>query len=303
MQANPVTAVVVTHNRQRDLEHCLAALREQTHPLTTVIVVDNASTDATALFLAQQSDISIVTLAANAGGAGGFDAGMAAAAETNAQWWWLMDDDCIPDSDSLAKLFQAVSDGPEDVGAAVPTVMYSNGDQVCGYVRPDFSMQQVTRDALEVDWAPFLGLLLRSATCREVGAVRSDFFISHDDKEYCLRMRMNGWTLRAAPFAVMRHPRVETDSTHRVFGRDITVPNLPPWREYYSVRNGVIVDRLTGNSAVGSGRSLPRLVGAEVRTLARLMLRPRANGRRAWMRTLGLIDALLGRTGARILPD
>lgn len=72
MQASSVAAVVVTHNRQRDLERCLEALRAQTHPLTAIIVVDNASTDATASFLAQQPDITIVTLAANAGGAGGF---------------------------------------------------------------------------------------------------------------------------------------------------------------------------------------------------------------------------------------
>ena len=210
-------------------------------------------------------------------------AGMAAASETHTQWWWLMDDDCLPDSDSLAHLFRVVSDGPEDVGAAVPRVMYSNGDERCGYVRPDFNdKQQITRDAREVDWAPFVGLLLRSAACREVGAVRSDFFISHDDKEYCLRMRMNGWTLRAAPRAVVRHPR-GTKLTHRIFGIEVAAKNSAPWREYYSVRNGVIVDRLTGNSAVGSGRSLPRLVVAEVRMLARLMLRPRANGRRAWM--------------------
>ncbi len=302
MQASSVTAVVVTHNRQRDLERCLEALRAQTHPLTAIIVVDNASTDATAPFLAQQPDTTIVTLATNTGGAGGFKAGMAAASETHTQWWWLMDDDCVPDSDSLAKLCHAVSDGLANVGAAVPMVMYSNGDQVCGYVRSDFRKQQSTRDTLEVDWAPFVGLLLRSVACREVGAVRSDFFISHDDKEYCLRMRMNGWTLRAAPCAVVRHPRNDPQSTHRIFGMEVSVPNKPPWREYYAVRNSVIVDRLTRSSAVCSGRSLPRLVVAEARMLARLMLRPRANGRRAWMRIRGLIDSLLGRTGARILP-
>lgn len=48
-----VTAVVVTWNAERDVDACLAALRAQDHPALDVVVVDNASTDATRAIVAR----------------------------------------------------------------------------------------------------------------------------------------------------------------------------------------------------------------------------------------------------------
>ncbi len=46
-----VAAVVVTYNRKVLLKECLDALLAQTRPLDSIIVVDNASTDGTRVFL------------------------------------------------------------------------------------------------------------------------------------------------------------------------------------------------------------------------------------------------------------
>ena len=45
-----ICAVVVTFNRKKLLLHCLNALKEQTHALSHVVVIDNASTDGTVDF-------------------------------------------------------------------------------------------------------------------------------------------------------------------------------------------------------------------------------------------------------------
>ena len=46
-----ICAVVVTFNRKVLLLNCLNALKAQTHPLSHIVVIDNASTDGTADFL------------------------------------------------------------------------------------------------------------------------------------------------------------------------------------------------------------------------------------------------------------
>ena len=83
MTAPPETvcAVVVTRNRLRLLEECLAAVEGQTRPPDHVLVVDNASTDGTPGFVSHQHpDAQLLRLDSNEGGAGGFHEGLRTAA-------------------------------------------------------------------------------------------------------------------------------------------------------------------------------------------------------------------------------
>ena len=83
--ATTVAAVVVTFNRLEKLKNVLAALEAQTRLPEQLIIVNNASTDDTAVYLNEyerdfplkdKTSITIVTLPENVGGAGGFSAGM-----------------------------------------------------------------------------------------------------------------------------------------------------------------------------------------------------------------------------------
>ena len=106
MSDQRVIALVVTFNRLAQLQQTVARLllAERTH-LAGVLVVDNASTDGTAAWLAGAggSASACAGTAANSGGAGGFEAGMRhAMAELSPDWLLLMDDDARPAPDMLA---------------------------------------------------------------------------------------------------------------------------------------------------------------------------------------------------------
>src|SRR3954453_10862394 len=76
-----VCAVVVTHNRREMLRRCLGALARQTTQVDRVVVIDNASIDGTADLVRDEfPDAELLRLEKNAGGAGGFHAGMKRAA-------------------------------------------------------------------------------------------------------------------------------------------------------------------------------------------------------------------------------
>ena len=282
-----VAGVVLTHNRIDDLKRCLSALCSQTRQLDFLIVVNNASSDATPTFLAHQSDIAVVTLATNSGSAGGFRAGMEAAAKTPAEWWWIMDDDCLPAASALERLVKRCVNAPPSLGGVAPMVRYSDGAVTCGLTWPDSAIGRDDHDTRRVDWAPFCGLLLRAEACLAIGPVRDDFFMWHDDAEYCLRLYLDGWSLVAVPDSVFYHPALKEG---------------PAWRGYYAARNGFIVDRMLNKAIPGYGTSLGRKLARECKDLAHLMTHLRSNRTRIWMRAKGVVHALFGRTGPRELP-
>ena len=53
-QKEKIAAVVVTYNRKDLLKECLDALLNQTRPLDSIILIDNASTDGTPEFLKEK---------------------------------------------------------------------------------------------------------------------------------------------------------------------------------------------------------------------------------------------------------
>ncbi len=308
-----VTSVVVTHNRINDLRVCLCSLREQTRPPDTIIVVDNACTDGTPEFLASQADITVVRLEHNVGASGGFRYGMARALQGDPSWLWIMDDDCVPAPNSLELLLRAAEEKPKTLAGVVPAVCYSDGRVEYGYTRTGGNFRSpihpVSHGSASVDMAPFLALLLRADACRDVGEVREDFFIWHDDVEYCLRLRVKGYSLIAEPEATVAHPAQARSHTRRVLGRSIALNGQPPWKEYYGTRNRLIVDNATEGTCMSRGRSLPWRLAREVALIVRLLvqpsqilIQPHTQLRRVHMRAKGVMDGVLGRSGPRVLP-
>ena len=100
---NPgVTAVVVTYNRKDLLIECLEAIQSQSYPVSSILLIDNASTDGThdALndkgFLKNNNFIYCL-METNLGGAGGFHEGFRRAAKLKNDFIWIMDDDTVPE--------------------------------------------------------------------------------------------------------------------------------------------------------------------------------------------------------------
>src|SRR5258708_39465148 len=85
-----VAAVLVTYNRKELLVEALTALRAQTRPADTVIVVDNASTDGTADLVRERfAQVELLERTRNLRAAGWFPPGIAPAAGGDPGAAWL----------------------------------------------------------------------------------------------------------------------------------------------------------------------------------------------------------------------
>lgn len=193
---NPTAAVVVTHNRIDLLRQCVAQLENQTCACD-ILIVDNASTDGTAQWLASQPDLHCRNTGANLGGAGGFNLGMRWAVEAGYDYVWVMDDDCLPQPDALEKLLEADRILEGNYGWLSSVALWTDGSE-CRMNRQKLNKRFYEFSPLlkcglvQAEQATFVSLLLRSETIRQFGLPIKEFFIWGDDIEFTRRIAVRG---------------------------------------------------------------------------------------------------------------
>ena len=111
-----IIAVVVTYNRMELLKRNIRCL-QQNKPISSIVIVNNGSTDGTTEWLAAQEGLTVINQT-NVGGAGGFYTGIQYAYQAGADWIWCMDDDVFPRADCLEQLLPY--SGKKDIGILAP---------------------------------------------------------------------------------------------------------------------------------------------------------------------------------------
>jgi rhamnopyranosyl-N-acetylglucosaminyl-diphospho-decaprenol beta-1,3/1,4-galactofuranosyltransferase len=266
---NTVAAVVVTFNRKQLLTECLDALLSQTHAVEKIIVIDNASTDGTPEYLKEKlylehSLIEYIRLSENTGGAGGFYAGTKRAYELGYEWIWLMDDDAEPylnALETLAKHFGTVS-----ISALASTVKDAKGISLTH--RGIINFEQVfptfhtihkplnigcyNNKNVEIDMASFVGILINRHSIHEVGFPKKEFFIHHDDVEYCIRLRQAGKILLITDSIILHKEQSKNSQAEVNFmGKNFfKVPYEKFWLTYFGKRNLVWIGKKYAKSKV-----------------------------------------------------
>lgn len=193
---SPVAAIVVTYNRLELLRQCVEALRAQT-AACDILIVDNASTDGTANWLASQPDLHCRNTGSNLGGAGGFHFGMRWSVEDGYDYVWLMDDDTLPMPDALQKLLEAdrILDG--NYGWLSSVALWTDGSE-CKMNRQKLKKSFYEYSPLmkyglvQAEQATFVSLFLRSETIRRFGLPIKEYYIWGDDLEYTRRIAVRG---------------------------------------------------------------------------------------------------------------
>lgn len=243
-----VVAITVTYNRTRTLERCLSALESQSRPVDKIIIVDNNSSEEEKLRLRQlvsgKQQVEVLWLPENAGGAGGFEAGMREARSMDPDWYWLMDDDAYPREDCLIRLLEAEGD-LEKVGFLAPLIFGVDFQEYQLFhhkflkglslktvpVASDYvHLSTVTK----IDANAFVGPLIAKKAVDLVGIADGSLFIYGDDTEYTYRItrKLNGYVIKNA---VIEHQ-----------DQPITLNYISPsvwWKEYYNYRNQIFMLR------------------------------------------------------------
>ena len=209
-----VSIVIVTWNGRAYLDACLTAVAAQEGVDAETILVDNASTDGTVMYVRERFPwVRLVTLGENRGFAGGNNAGVR---EARGRLVALLNNDTIADPGWLRALCRGIDEGSRFALAASKivymhdaAVIDSAGDGLLRWGGA-FKRHHGAPAAAAVDSGEVFGVcgaacLMPKAVFDELGGFDEDFFASHEDVDLSYRARLRGYRCRYVADAIVRH--------------------------------------------------------------------------------------------------
>jgi hypothetical protein len=217
-----LSVIIVTHNSASVLSECLGALRRGTSVVFEIIVIDNASSDATVSILASHGHLQFRENSNNVGFAAACNQGLAMA---TGEYFVLLNPDVIVHQHALDQLLSWLDTNPS-VGIVGPQSTDANGavqryqtarPGILGYVTRILgcdarsSGEADDRSPVEVDWVSGFCLMARRTILSDVGWFDEGFFMYSEDVDWCLRARRAGWKAALLRSVKVIHP---TDGGH-----------------------------------------------------------------------------------------
>ncbi len=234
----PYTVVTVIPNLNGEdyLAESIDSVLAQTVP-TTIVVVDNASTDNSMEVLHSYND-KIVTIIRekNYGFTGGVNPGIDYAFNNNFDFVALLNNDARVDTKWLEEL---LADIPENVGASTGSLLMEDGsgydttgecftDWGLAFPRDRGGSTTHKRSASFVFGATGGATLYRVSALQEVGKFDQNFFAYNEDVDLSFRLQLAGWKVRYVPDALAYHRLSQTTKKmYKGFAVYHTFKNLP----------------------------------------------------------------------------
>lgn len=239
-----IAAVVVTYNRFDKLKKALKSYEDQVCNVDYMIVVDNASTDATADWLDKWKNenhkffVEIIHSKENLGGSGGFYLGQKKAMELDVDWILIADDDAYLPENYVSDLREyIVHHNTDDVSVLCGIV--KDNESFCNHHRMilknnicqlDFwekpLLSSYKNKTFYINHSSYVGPLINKRKLLKAGLVEKDFFIWFDDAEHSLRLGKVGKMI-CLPDLVIEH--------------DVEKSNAQlSWKSYYGFRNRLV---------------------------------------------------------------
>lgn len=237
-----ISVVVVNYNGGKFLNESIRSALPQ---VDEVIVVDNASTDAStnlcSQHFAEESKLKIIRNDANLGFAVACNIGAAHASGSHVLF---LNPDCRLDDDAVSELMR-VLDSAESIGMVGGLLVNPDGSEQGGgrravptpwrsFVRAfglsrfanrwpklffDFHLhkQPLPAQPIEVEAISGACMLVKRAAMNDVGPWDECYFLHCEDLDWCMRFRKMGWTIMFVPSARVAHEHGASSRSRPIF--------------------------------------------------------------------------------------
>jgi GT2 family glycosyltransferase len=235
-----VSVIVVTFNSAAHLRRCIDAIRSQTYPSTELIVIDNASADASVEIVRQYAQ-HLVRNETNRGFSAAVNQGIALASGEFVQ---LVNPDAFLEPQYIARVVKSLQMAGEKFGMATGKLLQaetgridSQGIRMTRSGRHlDIGQGEVDDDDDDADYEVFgvsgAAALYRMSFLRDAAVdgeiFDEDFFAYREDADLAWRGQIFGWRAMYVADAVAHHVRRVTPEVRR---------SLPASLNMHSVKN------------------------------------------------------------------
>lgn len=288
-----IFAITVNWNRADDTLECLDSLVKSGVKTSSIIVVDNGSTDGSVELISREMpSIQIMKMDENLGYIKGVNRGISRALENGAQTILLINNDATIDHDAIDIMLEA-AERRKEAGILGPKILYS-GRNVIWFAggrfnwrwgfssHPGMDEADVTEDKEEkVDFITGCVMMVRREVFEEIGLFDEGYWMYAEDLDFCLKALIKGWESWVIPSAVAHH---KVSASSGVKGSNV----MTRMRSYYYAKNMLI---LVKNIPWSKG-SYTRLLGQVVVRLPYYTLQISLQGVKGGLRSYlrGMID-------------
>lgn len=226
--------IILNWNGREWLRGCLDSLRSQTDQAFEITLVDNGSSDGSVEFLAQNyPEVRVLALEENTGFCRGNNHGAFA---TRHEWVIILNNDTVCAPDLLEKLAAGIAHHPEFSLFSCKLLRLKQNDRVDNkgihFTRGLWASQidadtpdQPDESPREVFGPSGSALVVRRSVIESIGLFDERFFLFHEDVDFVVRARLQGYRCLYLPEAVVYHHG------------DGSCWRVPRQRVYYSQRN------------------------------------------------------------------
>lgn len=236
-----LSITIVNYNSARLTHSCLESLLTQKLPAeTSIVVVDNASSDESVSFL--RSDFPEITVISNEHNLGLARAVNQGFGHSRSDYYLTLNPDIIALPGSITTLINYLEKNPT-VGICSGKLMSPNGELQPSCFRwytpmtvvyrrtwlgrtargrkvvSDFLMKDFDHaSARDVDWLMGSCLMVRGKALAQVGGMDERFFLYFEDVDWCRRFWEQGWRVSYLPTAEFSHFHQQSSRTQTLFG-------------------------------------------------------------------------------------
>lgn len=292
-----------TFNDEEVIDQSLQALLDQTYPVDEILVVDNDSTDKT-LSREFPDKVKIIRHGKNLGTSGAVISGMKYALEHQFDWIWIFDADSAPRKDALEKLVEFYQGLSRDLQTQI-WLLASLRVEAATQRKSSYELiftpgghQLVDHDQgqsfYEFDGTIWSASLYKLSAVQKLGLPSADYVLDWGEYEYGYLGKRRGYRAFLHQDSIVEHniggQAALHFTTYRLGPKSFRMPELPPIRCYYLIRN-LLYFYLHEYHICNCGTLFPRFVNISRITLS-FLLRPRNRWKQSTACLRGIWDGL-----------
>ena len=213
-----VAVIILNWNGKEDTLLCLDSVYKMKYPRLEVIVVDNGSSDNSAIAIRERfKDVVLIENKENLGFCGGNNIGIRYALSQKPDYLLILNNDAVAEP-SLIQELKAVVDSDPLIGAVSPIItFYHNQDLIyflgtkIDWGNGDFCSQyprqyiESAKGLVDIDFTGWCATFMKREVMEKVGLLDEEFFAYYDDADWGTRCKARGLRTVLYPKKLVRH--------------------------------------------------------------------------------------------------